>query len=313
MPVQFNRGITQPYATLELLAKQAVEGFITGLHKSPFHGFSVEFAEHRAYNPGESTRHLDWKLLARTDKHFTKRYEEETNLRCQLVVDVSSSMLFPGKVNAANINEWNKLKFALYGAASVMELLLKQRDAVGLSLFNEQLLLHTKASSSQAHVRYLYSELEQQLEQSGSSFSASTHVADVLHEIAERTHKRSMVVIFSDMLDDQRHVDQIFSALQHLRHNKHEVLLFQVVHENQEVEFNFENRPTTFVDLESGQEIKLHPHEVRKTYIEKMEAFKSDLKLKAGQIGVDYFEANMQSGVQQVLLQFLLKRQRMNA
>jgi hypothetical protein len=108
-------------------------------------------------------------------------------------------------------------------------------------------------------------------------------------------------------------VDQIFSALQHLRHNKHEVLLFQVVHENQEVEFNFENRPTTFVDLESGQEIKLHPHEVRKTYIEKMEAFKSDLKLKAGQIGVDYFEANMQAGVQQVLLQFLLKRQRMNA
>jgi uncharacterized protein (DUF58 family) len=187
-----------------------------------------------------------------------------------------------------------------------MELLLKQRDAVGLSLFNEQLLLHTKASSSQSHVRYLYSELEQQLEQSGSLFSASSHVADVLHEIAERTHKRSMVVIFSDMLDNQRHVDQIFSALQHLRHNKHEVLLFQVVHENQEVEFNFENRPTTFVDLESGQEI-------RKTYIEKMEAFKSDLKLKAGQIGVDYFEANMQAGVQQVLLQFLLKRQRMNA
>jgi uncharacterized protein (DUF58 family) len=313
MSIRFNRGIIQPHSSLELLAKQAVEGFITGLHKSPFHGFSVEFAEHRAYNPGESTRHLDWKLLARTDKHFTKRYEEETNLRCQLVVDVSSSMLFPGKVNPNDLNEWNKLKFALYGAASIMELLLKQRDAVGLSLFNDKLLLHSKASSSQAHVRYLYSELEGQLVQSGNSFNAKTHVSEVLHEIAERTHKRSMVVIFSDMLDDQRQVDEIFNALQHLRHNKHEVLLFQVVHENQEVSFNFENRPTTFVDLETGQEIKLHPHEVRKTYMQKMEVFKSELKLKAGQIGVDYFEANMQDGVHHVLLQFLLKRQRMNA
>ncbi|MFM7769365.1 MAG: DUF58 domain-containing protein, partial [Bacteroidota bacterium] len=235
----------------------------------------------------------------------------ETNLRCQLVVDVSSSMLFPGKVNPTNSNEWNKLKFALYSAASVMELMLRQRDAVGLSLFDRELSLHTKASSSQAHVRYLYSELETYLAQVNTSYSSETHVSEILHEIAERTHKRSMVVIFSDMLEDQRRVDDIFNALQHLRHNKHEVLLFQIVHQSQEVDFNFENRPTTFVDLESGKEIKLHPHEVRKIYLEKMANFKADLKLKAGQIGVDYFEANMEEGVQAILLQFLLKRQRM--
>jgi uncharacterized protein (DUF58 family) len=144
------------FGNLELLAKQVVEGFITGMHKSPFHGFSVEFAEHRLYNPGESTRNIDWRLFGRTDKLFSKKYEEETNLRCQIVLDGSSSMYFPKE-------EQNKLEFSIYAAASLIELLKRQRDAVGLSIFDETLALHTAAKSSLTHHRFLYSELEKRL------------------------------------------------------------------------------------------------------------------------------------------------------
>ena len=144
----------QRLGRLELLAKQAVEGFITGLHKSPFHGFSVEFAEHRFYNPGESTKHIDWKLYARSDKMFVKRYEEETNLRCQIVIDSSSSMRYPQDVNLDD-QGMNKLKFSVESSAALVELLKRQRDAVGLSLFSDGLDLHTPARSSSAHHRML--------------------------------------------------------------------------------------------------------------------------------------------------------------
>lgn len=310
MPINFDRTQLHVSSSLELLAKQAVEGFITGLHRSPFHGFSVEFAEHRLYNNGESTRHLDWKLLARTDKHFVKRYEEETNLRCHLLIDSSTSMRFPS-IQHNNQSEWNKLKFSLYAAASVMELMRRQRDAVGISTFDDKINLHTKAGSSQEHLHFLYSELEKLLESASSSEQHSSDVASILHEIADRIHRRSLVVIFSDMLDNSKEVEPLFQAMQHLRHNKHEVILFHVIHQQSELDFNFENRPYAFVDLESGEEVKLHPHEVRKAYQERMENFQRDLQLKAGQIGVDYFLANMQEGVQNVLLQFLLKRKRM--
>ena len=310
MPINFDRTQLHLSSSLELLAKQAVEGFITGLHRSPFHGFSVEFAEHRLYNNGESTRHLDWKLLARTDKHFVKRYEEETNLRCHLLIDSSTSMRFP-TIQHANQKEWNKLKFSLYAAASTMELMRRQRDAVGISTFDDKINLHTKAGSSQEHIHFLYSELEKLLESASSEEQHTSDVASILHEIADRIHRRSLVVIFSDMLDNSKEVEPLFQALQHLRHNKHEVILFHVVHQQSELDFDFENRPYAFVDLESGEEVKLHPHEVRKAYQERMESFQRDLQLKAGQIGVDYFLAHMQEGVQNVLLQFLLKRKRM--
>jgi len=310
MPINFDRTQLHLSSSLELLAKQAVEGFITGLHRSPFHGFSVEFAEHRLYNNGESTRHLDWKLLARTDKHFVKRYEEETNLRCHLLIDSSTSMRFPS-IQHNNQSEWNKLKFSLYASASIMELMRRQRDAVGISTFDDKINLHTKAGSSQEHIHFLYSELEKLLESASSTDQHTSDVAAILHEIADRIHRRSLVVIFSDMLDNSKEVEPLFQAMQHLRHNKHEVILFHVIHQQSELDFNFENRPYAFVDLESGEEVKLHPHEVRKAYQERMESFQRDLQLKAGQIGVDYFLANMQEGVHNVLLQFLLKRKRM--
>jgi uncharacterized protein (DUF58 family) len=173
------------FGNLELLAKQVVEGFITGLHKSPFHGFSVEFAEHRLYNKGESTKHIDWKLFARTDKLFVKRYEEETNLRCQILIDVSSSMLFP-----KNDTEINKLEFSVYAVASLIELLKKQRDAVGLSFFAEDFKLETPAKTSMSHHRYLYSELEKLLDKNQQKLGEVTNIMDAIHHFAEKIHKR---------------------------------------------------------------------------------------------------------------------------
>jgi uncharacterized protein (DUF58 family) len=310
MPINIDRKQLQNLGRLELLAKQAVEGFITGLHKSPFHGFSVEFAEHRLYNSGESTRHLDWKLLARTDKYFVKRYEEETNLRCQILIDHSSSMYFPDGVLPEG-NQFNKLKFSIYASAALIELFKHQRDAVGLSVFSDNVELHTRASSSGAHINYLFSELENLLESVSKSTGKKTFVTDVLHEVAERIHRRSLVIIFSDMLDNSGKADELFAALQHLRHNKHEVVLFHVVDKTKEVDFKFENRPYTFTDLESGEEIKVNPADIRDTYMKRMAEFKQDLKVKCGQYRIDLVEADINEGFNNVLLQYLIKRQKM--
>jgi uncharacterized protein (DUF58 family) len=293
MPIQIDRKQLQNLGRLELLAKQAVEGFITGLHKSPFHGFSVEFAEHRQYNTGEATRHMDWKLFARTEKLFTKKYEEETNLRCQILIDTSASMYFPNGV-APEGNEFNKIKFAVYAAASIIELLKRQRDAIGLSLFSDKIDLHTKASSSGAHLNY-----------------KKTFVTSTLHEIAESIHRRSLVVIFSDMMDNSEQSEQLFAAMQHLRHNKHEVILFHVADGSKEIEFDFENRPYTFTDLESGEEIKVNPADIRETYLERMKNFRQSLKLRCGQNKIDFVEANINEGFNPILMQYFIKRQKL--
>jgi len=310
MPISIDRKQLQNLGRLELLAKQAVEGFITGLHKSPFHGFSVEFAEHRQYNSGESTRHLDWKLLARTDKYFVKRYEEETNLRCQILIDQSSSMYFPAGVSPEG-KELNKLKFSIYAAAVLTEMLKHQRDAVGLSFFADKINLHTRAGSSGSHINYLFHELEGLLEQVSASQGAKTFVTETLHEVAERIHRRSLVIIFSDMLDNSEKAQELFSALQHMRHNKHEVVLFHVVDRSKELNFEFENRPYTFTDLESGEEIKVNPADVRETYLTRMKAFRQDLKVKCGQYRIDYVEADIHEGFNQILMQYLIKRSKM--
>lgn len=295
-----------------MLAKQAVEGFITGMHKSPFHGFSVEFAEHRQYNSGESTRHLDWKLLARTDKHFVKRYEEETNLRCQILIDSSASMYFPNGVKPEG-EELNKLKFSIYAAAAIIELLRNQRDAIGLTFFADKINTATKAASSGAHINYLFTELERLLETVDKSSGAQSFVTDTIHEVAESVHRRSLIVIFSDMLDNSEKADEMFAALQHLKHNKHEVIVFHVTDKSKEELFEFENRPYTFTDLESGQEIKVNPADIREHYLENMNRFKTELKLKCGAYSIDFVEADINEGYDHVLLQYLIKRQKMNA
>lgn len=290
---------------LDLLAKQVVEGFIIGLHKSPFHGFSVEFAEHRIYNPGDSMKNIDWKVYARTDKMFIKRFEEETNLRCQIVIDTSSSMYFPEDADKLP----NKLEFSAMAAASLMNLLKRQRDAFGLSLFDNILQEHTRCKSSTTHYRLLLTYLDKLIKD--KTKQKQTSAAKALHQIADSIHKRSLVVIFSDMFDDAGQSEQLFAALQHLRHAKHEVVLFHVVDKKHEVEFEYENRPYLFVDMETGQEVKLQANHVKEHYTAKVKEFKEDLKMKCLQYKVDYVEADINQGFHPILQSYLVKRSKM--
>jgi uncharacterized protein (DUF58 family) len=291
--------LIQQLGNLELIAKYVVEGFITGLHKSPFHGFSVEFAEHRLYNKGESTRHIDWKVFARTDKLFVKKYEEETNLRCQILIDNSSSMYFPD-------SKYNKLHFTLYSAAALIRLLKNQRDAVGITVFSDQIEDFYTARSSVAHVQLLYNNLNKLFHSSEKNKTTST--ASTLHTIADRINKRSMVVLFSDMFDNFSEEKNIFSGLQHLKHNKHEVILFHVVDRQKELEFNYANRPYQFIDLETGEKVNLFPEEIKKDYVKQLKEFRDRLKLKCNQYHIDYIEADINQGFYQILQSYLVKR-----
>ena len=290
------------YGNVEFLAKQLVEGFITGLHKSPFHGFSVEFAEHRLYNTGESTRHIDWKVYGKTEKLFVKRYEEETNLRCQLLIDTSSSMYYPEK-------SYGKITFSTMAAGAVAYMLQRQRDAVSLCTFSDQIEVQTPVKSTPSHVHKIFSELDLLLQKPKPL--RKTAVAEVLHQIAEKIHKRSLVILFSDMFDDFEKAEQLFGALQHLRHNLHEVLVFHVTDRKTEEDFDFEERPYEFVDLETGQRVKVQPSQVRDTYQQSVRAFYQDLKLRCGQYRIDFIEADIAQGFDQIMTAYLAKRNKM--
>ncbi len=293
---------------LELLAKQVVEGFIIGLHKSPFHGFSVEFAEHRLYNQGEPTKNMDWKVYARTDKLFVKRFEEETNLRCQIVVDSSSSMYFP-EVTKNSKDYINKMRYSALSAAALMHLLKKQRDAFGLSIFDKEVNIHTGCKSSTSHYRLMLTYLEKLIQNPERNKTTSTAAA--LHQIADSIHKRSMVIIFSDMLEQSENSDQLFSALQHLKHNKHEVILFHVVDKSKEIDFEFENRPYVFIDMETGEQVRLQSNQVKGYYVSQMKTYVENLKVKCLQYKIDFVEADIQKGFRQVLQAYLVKRSKM--
>ena len=289
-------------ANLELLARQVVEGFITGLHQSPFHGFSVEFAEHRLYNNGESVKNIDWKLLARTDKLFVKQFEEETNLRCYLLLDTSSSMNFPEK-------GINKLQFSIYAVASLMYLFKKQRDAFGLCFFSDKIDWLSTAKSTNTHLFYLYAELEKIYNQ--PKINTSTNITDVLHHIAEEVHQRSMIIIFSDMLENNLSDDKLqdlFAAIQHLKYNKHEVVIFNVNDKQKELDFNFDNRPHHFIDMESGEQVKVHPGKIRESYLSSLAHYKNELQLKCAQYHIDLVDANIEDGYTNILKAYLIKR-----
>ncbi len=289
------------YGNVEFLAKQLVEGFITGLHKSPFHGFSVEFAEHRLYNTGESTRYIDWKVFGKTDRLYIKRYEEETNLRCHILIDTSSSMYYPEKTNG-------KITFSTMAAGALAYMLQKQRDAVSLLTFSDEIEIQTPIKSTPSHIHKIFMDLESLLQKPKPQ--KRTSVVDTLHEIAEKIHKRSLVVIFSDMFDDINNSDRLFSAMQHLRHNMHEVLLFHVTDRNTEEEFNFEERPYEFVDLETGEKVKAQPSQVKEQYQAAIKEFYHDLKLKCGQYKIDFIEADINQGFDPILSAFLVKRRK---
>ncbi|WP_181306511.1 DUF58 domain-containing protein [Rufibacter sp. XAAS-G3-1] len=287
---------------LEFLAKRMVEGFITGLHKSPYHGFSVEFSEHRLYNSGESTRHMDWKVFARTEKLFVKRYEEETNLRCQLILDVSGSMYYP-------THNYGKLAYAVLSAAALATLLQKQRDAVGLTTFSDQIELQTPIKSTGAHLHTLLLALQQQL-QNPAPPQKETRVASMLHHIAQQLPKRSLVILFSDLLSQYEQLDEIFLALQHLRHQQHEILLFHLTHAETEEEFRFPDKPFMFHSLENGEKIKVQPAEIREEYVKAMQQFKNELKLRCGQYRIDLVSVDLREPIDKVLQAYLVKRQK---
>lgn len=290
------------HTSLEILARQMVEGFITGMHKSPYHGFSVEFAEHRLYNDGESTRHIDWKVYARTDRLFTKRYEEETNLRCLIAIDVSPSMFYP-------VETRSKLRFSIYAASALGYLLHRQRDAVGLCLFSEGIKTFTAIKSSPTHLDKLFTILNQLEEQSAPE--GGTQVSKVLHEVAEKVHKRSLVIIFSDMFDGNESTDDLFKALQHLKHNKHEVIVFHVIDHLTELQFDFEDRPMEFIDMETNEKIKLNPADVKQHYRAEADRFHKSLKMRCNQYKIDFVEADVRSDFNTVLQTYLIKRAKM--
>jgi uncharacterized protein (DUF58 family) len=290
------------FDNLDLLASQVVEGFITGLHRSPFHGFSVEFAEHRLYNTGESTRNIDWKLYGRTDKLFVKRFDEETNLRCHLLLDISGSMYYPKDTNA-------KIKFAAIAAAVLANLMKKQRDAFSLSRFSDHIVSQTDVRSSSSHYRQIIQQLQQTLVETPGT--GETNVAKTLNTIVEQIHRRSLVVIFSDMFDAGADSGQLFDALQHLKFRKHEVILFHIVDGQTEMDFDFENRPYKFVDSETNEELKLYPDDVKTYYLNRIRHFRQELKLKCNQFRIDYVEADVQKDFSQILLPFFVKRQKL--
>src|SRR5690606_9873081 len=268
------------FQNLELLAAQVVEGFISGIHKSPFHGFSAEFAEHKIYNNGESTKHIDWKLFAKTDKLYTKRYEEETNLRCHLIVDNSSSMHYP-KLKQFNINSLNKIGFAVLASAAIMNLMKRQRDAVGLSIYSEEYEFYASEKGSERHHQTLLQKLNAALLSAKEKSATETYAH--LHLIAEKLKRRSLVFLFTDMLQSDVEAEKLFEALQHLKYNKHEVILFHTFDKKHEVNFDFTNRPKRFVDVETGEHINLYADNIKQQYEDDVQEYFHELQMRCAQ------------------------------
>jgi len=307
MDLQLELNKAGGFKNLELLAKQVVEGFIAGMHKSPFHGFSAEFAEHKIYNQGESTKHIDWKLYAKTDRLYTKRYDEETNLRCHLIVDNSASMHYP-KSAGSTIDNLNKISFSALASASLMHILKKQRDAVGLSIYSDNYNFYAPEKGSERHHQMLLSKLSEAV--LVNSKSQTTETYKYLHEIADKIHRRSLIFLFTDMFQTSEEDEKLFEALRHLKHNKHEVVLFHVFDKERELSFNFDNRPKRFIDVETGDSINLYPDNIKDNYEKAVEDYFKNLSLKCGQYRIKYVEADINMGFNFILTTYMIERQK---
>ena len=292
---------------LDFFANQVVEGFITGLHKSPFHGFSVEFSEHRMYNNGDSIKNIDWKLYARSDKLFVKRFEEETNLRCHLIIDSSSSMFFPF---AENEKYNNKLHFSLFSSACLMNLFKRQRDAFGLTLFSENVDFHSEAKVTKKHYFRLINELENKILEK-KKLNQKTLFSNVLNELAERIKKRSLIIIFSDLQGSFEKINDLFYSLRHLKHKKNEIILFHVQDFDKEKDLNFKNQFYNFLDLESGDQVKMNPFLFKKEYQLSQKKMHDFIKLKCSQYKIDYFPSDIKHGYVNILKSYLIKRSKL--
>ena len=307
MDLQLELNKAGGFKNLELLAKQVVEGFIAGMHKSPFHGFSAEFAEHKIYNQGESTKHIDWKLYAKTDRLYTKRYDEETNLRCHLILDNSSSMHYPESANTS-LNTINKVGFSVLACASIMHILKKQRDAVGLSIYGEHYDYYAPEKGSERHHQMLLNTLSSAVTIKPNSKTTETY--KYLHQIAEKIHRRSLIFVFTDMFQTSEEDEKLFEALRHLKHNKHEVILFHVFDKAKELSFDFDNRPKRFIDIETGDYINLYPDNIKENYETAVNHYFTNLRLRCGQYRIKYVEADIQRGFNNILTTYMIERQK---
>ncbi|TVZ57993.1 uncharacterized protein DUF58 [Flavobacteriaceae bacterium MAR_2010_105] len=305
MDLQQELNKTGGFKNLELLAKQVVEGFIAGMHKSPFHGFSAEFAEHKIYNQGESTKHIDWKLYAKTDKLFTKRYDEETNLRCHIIIDNSSSMHYP-ELKTFSISQLNKIAFSALASASLMHILKKQRDAIGLSIYSDAFDYYAPEKGSERHHQMLLGQLANMAV--SQPVNKQTETYTYLHQIAEKIHRRSLIFFFTDMFQTTTQDTKLFEALRHLKHNKHEVVLFHVFDKAREFKFEFDNTPKRFVDVETGAFINLYPETIKDSYQERVERYFHDIKLKCGQYQIKYVEADINKPFDKILTTYMIER-----
>lgn len=291
---------------LELLANQIVEGFISGMHKSPFHGFSAEFAEHKIYNSGESTKHIDWKLFAKTDRLYTKRYEEETNMRCHLIIDNSSSMHYPVLTSNQVFYE-NKIGFSVLASAVLMNLLKKQRDAVGLSIYSNEYEYYAPEKGSERHHRMLLDKLENVLQ--NEKKLKSTDTITYLHQIAEKLHRRSMVILFTDMFLNSNE-KELFNALQHLKHNKHKVIVFHVYDEKSELQLEYDGSPRKFIDLETGESINLYTNQAKEYYEKAVNSFFKEIENNCMQYKIQYIPVSVGKNFQKIMTTYLVEKQK---
>ena len=306
MKIEQNFEKVASFQNLELLANQVVEGFISGMHKSPFHGFSAEFAEHKIYNTGESTKNIDWKLFARTDRLYTKRFEEETNLRCHLIVDNSSSMHYP-KLQENEPFYKNKIGFSVLASAVLMNLLKKQRDAFGLSIYSDTYEYYASEKGSERHHRMLLNTLESITVPAAQN--KATNTVDFLHQIAEKIHRRSMIVLFTDMFQNQDE-NELFRALQHLKHNKHKVIVFHVYSQKHELNFEFSNAPKKFIDLESGEEINLFAENIQSAYSKAVKDYFEKISLICSQYRIKYVPVAVEDSFDKIMLTYLTEKQK---
>ncbi|GAB5521461.1 MAG: DUF58 domain-containing protein [Rhodothermales bacterium] len=285
---------------MEMRARLIVEGFITGLHKSPYHGFSVEFAEHRPYNPGDELRHVDWKVYGKTDRYYVKQYEEETNLRHYVVLDTSPSMRYK------HTGDVTKLEYGSYLAASLHYLMLKQRDATGLIAFADGVHTLMPPKSRPSYVQQLLVRLEQIHNKPPGE--ERTNAAAVLNEVAERISRRSLVIIITDLFENMGEHEQLLKALRHLRHRGHEVLVFHVLESATERQFKFPDVPMVFRDMETGEEITLQPAQLRANYAEAVQAFSDDFRRRCREHNIDFLELDTAEPFDTALLAYLNKR-----
>jgi uncharacterized protein (DUF58 family) len=292
LPKYFDPRTLAKLQSLTLRARHVVEGYVAGLHRSPSRGFSIEFAEHREYSPGDDLRYVDWKVFGRTDKYYLKQFEDETNLICYLVLDKSESMRYQGPDSP-----WTKFDHAACAAASLAWLVLQQQDAVGLATFDDEVRDYIRPSNNPSHLKQLLHIMEV------SEARQKTATGKVLHDLADRFARRGVVLLFSDLFDN---LDELMVGVKHLRHRRHDVIVVHVL-DAAELDFPF-RRPTLFRGLEQLPELRTDPRGLRPAYLKQIEQFQQKVQARCGELQVDYVRIRNDMPLDLTLSSFLAHR-----